>query len=75
MRDAEALYKKSAAILEQALPANHPEIGNLMTRLANVYRVEGRWDESEELFRRAIKILERAWGTGRSTTLERSAVL
>ena len=33
-----------------------------MARLASVYRVEGRWDESEEFFRRAIKILERAWG-------------
>ena len=48
--------------MEQALPPNHPEIGNLMARLASVYRLEGRWDESEELFQRAIKILECAWG-------------
>ena len=43
------LYKKSEAILEKALPPNHPEIGNVLARLANVYRVEGRLDESEAL--------------------------
>ena len=46
----------------KALPANHPELGKVIARLANLYRLQGRLDESETRFRRAISILEQAWG-------------
>jgi tetratricopeptide (TPR) repeat protein len=60
--DAEALFKKSQVILDKTLPANHPELGKLAAHLANVYRLEGRLDESEQLYRQALSILTVAWG-------------
>jgi tetratricopeptide (TPR) repeat protein len=60
--DAEGLFKKSQEILNKTLPANHPEIGKLAAHLANVYRLRGRLDESEQLYRQALNILAVAWG-------------
>jgi tetratricopeptide (TPR) repeat protein len=51
--EAESLYRKSDAI---------PELGKVVAGLANIYRLEGRLDESESLYRRALQILDRAWG-------------
>lgn len=59
---AEAELLQSAAILELHLPSNHPDIGNVNAALAEVYRREGRWEESAMFYREALQALERSLG-------------
>lgn len=59
---AEASFEECAAIFQKRLPPDHPEIGNVTARLAEIYRREGRSEESAKLFRKAVEILEKSWG-------------
>jgi hypothetical protein len=43
----------------------------VIARLADIYRQQGRWDESEALYRRALNILGKAWGPENSQLLSR----
>jgi CHAT domain-containing protein/tetratricopeptide (TPR) repeat protein len=58
----EPLYRRAAAIQEQALGPNHPYLANTLGNLAIVCRIEGRLDEAEHLFKRALDIREKALG-------------
>src|SRR5262245_29073977 len=60
--EAEGLYKRALAIMEQALGANHSDVGQTLTNLANVYRDQGRYAEAEGLLKRALSITENANG-------------
>jgi len=59
---AEQLLEQSLAILEKRLPANHPDTGKVVGNLADVYRMQGRLEESEAAYRKALRMLEQAWG-------------
>ena len=55
--------KRALAIREKALGANHPDVGQTLNNLANVYRDQGKYREAEELHKRALAIREKALGT------------
>ena len=59
---AEQLLEQSLAILEKRLPVNHPDTGKVVGNLADVYRMQGRLEESEVAYRKALRMLEQAWG-------------
>ena len=42
-REAEELYKRELAIREKALGASHPDVGQSLNNLANVYRDQGKY--------------------------------
>jgi tetratricopeptide (TPR) repeat protein len=45
-----------------ALGASHPDVGQTLTNLANVFRDQGKYGETEELYKRALSIIENAKG-------------
>ena len=51
--EAEPLYKRSLAIVEQALGSGHRSIGSILNNLAAPYESQGRYAEAEPLYRRA----------------------
>ena len=60
--EAEGLFKRALAIREKALGANHPDVGQSLNNLANVYRAQGKYSEAEGLYKRALAIREKALG-------------
>jgi tetratricopeptide (TPR) repeat protein len=60
--DAEPLYKRSLAIREKALGADHPDVATSLNNLANLYRAQGRYADAEPLYKRALAIRERVLG-------------
>ncbi len=58
--DAEPLFKKSLAILEQTLPAGHPDIATALNNLGFQYQATDRIEEAEDLYRRALVMREAA---------------
>ena len=58
----EALYKKALVIREKALGLEHPSTATSYNNLAELYRVQGRYDEAEPLFIKALVIREKALG-------------
>jgi tetratricopeptide (TPR) repeat protein len=64
---AEALFKRALVIREQALGASHPDVGQTLTNLANVYRDQGKYGETEGLLKRALSITENAKGGNHPT--------
>jgi kinesin light chain len=46
------------AIREKALGASHPDVGQTLNNLANLYRDQGKYIEAEELCKRALVIRE-----------------
>jgi tetratricopeptide (TPR) repeat protein len=46
------------AIREKALGASHPDVGQTLNNLANVYRAQGKYSEAEPLLKRALAISE-----------------
>jgi hypothetical protein len=63
-------------VLETALGAGHPDVADLLERLATLYQAQRRYGDAEPLFRRVLAIRERADGrTGRNVarTLDRLA--
>jgi tetratricopeptide (TPR) repeat protein len=62
--DAESLYKRSLAINEKALGADHPDVAASLTNLANLYGAQGRYADAEPLYKRSLAINEKALGPG-----------
>ena len=60
--EAEGLFERALAIREKALGASHPDVGQTLNNLANVYRDQGKYAEAEGLFKRALMIREQALG-------------
>ena len=50
------------AIREKALGPEHPEVGQSLNNLAELYRAQGKYVEAEPLHRRALAIREKALG-------------
>src|SRR5258708_28848259 len=44
-------------------PYVHPDVGQSLNNLANVYRLQGKYSEAEALFNRALTIREKALGS------------
>ena len=53
---AEPLYKRSLAILENALGSNHPDVATSLENLAALYRATKRSSEATALEKRAERI-------------------
>ena len=61
-RAAEAvpLAKRSLALREATLPADHPAIGTSLNNLGLLHQAAGETDEAERMFKRAVDIYEAA---------------
>ncbi|HEU5377535.1 MAG TPA: FxSxx-COOH system tetratricopeptide repeat protein [Ktedonobacteraceae bacterium] len=59
---AEALYQRALHLFEQGLGPQHPRVGALLDRLADLYRVQGQYTQAASLFRRALSVLEQVLG-------------
>jgi tetratricopeptide (TPR) repeat protein len=60
--EAEPLYKRSLAIRENALGADHPAVAIDLNNLATLYNNQGRYADAEPLYKRALAIEEKALG-------------
>ncbi len=60
--EAEPLYKRSLAIREKALGPEHPDVGQGLNNLAELYRTQGKYAEAAPLHKRALAIREKALG-------------
>ncbi|MGI9403975.1 MAG: CHAT domain-containing tetratricopeptide repeat protein, partial [Hyphomicrobium sp.] len=60
--EAEPLYKRDLAIIEQALGREHLRVGTSLNNLAMLYHAQGRTGEAEPLFKRSLAIIEQALG-------------
>jgi hypothetical protein len=58
------------AIIERLLGKEHPDVGTTLKNLAELYRDEGRGDEAEPLYQRAVAILEKALGASHPEVVE-----
>jgi tetratricopeptide (TPR) repeat protein len=61
--EAEALLRRSLALVEKALGTDHPSYGSSLHALAGVVSKQGRYPEAEALLRRSLAIDEKALGT------------
>src|SRR3990172_10615101 len=59
--EAEPLYRRALAILEETLGATHPSVGQGLNNLAEMLRAQGKHAEAERLHRRALAILEKVF--------------
>lgn len=59
---AESLYRRSLAIRENTLGADHTDVAISLDNLAEFYRVQGKYDKAEQLFYRSLTIREKALG-------------
>jgi tetratricopeptide (TPR) repeat protein len=66
--DAEPLYVRALAIIEQQLGANHPDTATILNNLASLYRATGRYSDAEPLYIRALAISERQLGANHPDT-------
>jgi len=57
---AKQLAQEALAIRERELPADHPDIGAILSWLGNIYDVTGNNREAERVLLRAMDILERS---------------
>jgi tetratricopeptide (TPR) repeat protein len=57
---AEAIEKKNIAILERKLGPDHLEVAIALNSLAGFYDAQGKLNEAEETYRRAIEILAKS---------------
>jgi tetratricopeptide (TPR) repeat protein len=60
--EAEAVFKKSIAILEKTVGPMHPDLAKSLNNLAELYRTENRETEAEPLNQRILAIRERTLG-------------
>ncbi len=60
--EAEPLYKRSLAIKEKALGADHPEVAVTLNNLAGLYEAQGKYIEAEPLYKRSLAMKEKALG-------------
>jgi len=65
--EAEALYKRSLSVVEQALPGD-PLLAGSLNNLGQFYRGQRRYLEAIDLFRRALAIYQPAYGDNHSLT-------
>ncbi|MBW4698755.1 MAG: tetratricopeptide repeat protein [Aphanocapsa lilacina HA4352-LM1] len=63
--EAESFYKLMLSVREKVLGVNHPRVASSINYLAGLYQIEGRHNEAEPLFCRALKIFEAAMETGK----------
>ena len=66
--EAEPLYGRSPAIMEQQLGAGHPDVATSLNNLAELYRVQGRYSEAEPLFGRSLAIFINVLGKNHPQT-------
>ena len=57
------MYKRSLAIWEKTLGPEHSDVATVLNNLADLYRVQGRYDEAEPLNERALTIAVSKLGT------------
>jgi esterase/lipase superfamily enzyme/tetratricopeptide (TPR) repeat protein len=60
--DAEQLFKRSIAIIEEEFPERHRDVAQVLGLLADVYRQQGRYTESAALLQRALAMDEKKLG-------------
>jgi tetratricopeptide (TPR) repeat protein/DNA-binding XRE family transcriptional regulator len=60
--EAEALFQRAIRLGEQALGADHPQVGEALCGLATLSWRRGKYAEAEPLFQRAIRLGEQALG-------------
>jgi hypothetical protein len=60
--DSEPLYRRSLAIREKTIGADHPYVARLLNDLAEVYRAQGLYAEAELLHKRSLAIRENTLG-------------
>jgi tetratricopeptide (TPR) repeat protein len=67
-REAEPLYQRALAILEQQLGALHPYTATSLNNLAALYHNQGKYELAEPLLRRALAIWEQTLGDDHPNT-------
>ena len=60
--EAEPLYQRALAIVEQQLGPDHPDTATSLNNLAVLYESMGRYGEAESLYQRALAIVEQQLG-------------
>jgi tetratricopeptide (TPR) repeat protein len=60
--EAEALFKKSIAILEKTVGPIHPDLAKSLNNLGELYRIQNRETEAEAIHQRILAIRERTLG-------------
>jgi tetratricopeptide (TPR) repeat protein len=60
--EAETLYRQALPAWKQAPERDHPQIGLVLTGLAEVYIAQRRYPEAEPLLKQALEIQEKALG-------------
>jgi tetratricopeptide (TPR) repeat protein len=60
--EAEPLAKRALALREQVSGPDHPDIGQSLNMLAELYQAQGRYPEAEALFKRGLGLAEKALG-------------
>jgi tetratricopeptide (TPR) repeat protein len=63
-------FSRSLAIYEEALPADHPSIGDCWTDLGHGHLVAGDYEQAEQAFTRAQAVYLRAFGVGHSRSTQ-----
>ena len=53
-------YKRALAIREQTRGKDHPEVAVTLNNLGELYRMNGRYAEAEQFYKRALAIVETA---------------
>jgi tetratricopeptide (TPR) repeat protein len=62
--------KRSLALKEKALGADHPDVATTLHNLANVYQKAGKYDDAEPLYLRAISIRESRLGASHPDSVQ-----
>ena len=57
----ESFYWKSLSFLEANFGYNHPNVGKILTKLADLYTKSGDLQKAEYFFNRALKLLKRSF--------------
>ena len=76
--ESEPLYKRSLAIREKVLGAEHPDVATSLNNLAGLYHNQGKYTEAEPLLKRSLAIREKVLGAEHpdvATSLNNMAVL
>ncbi len=60
--DATEIAKRSLALTEKKFGPDHPNVGNALNNLAELYRSQGRLAEAEPLYKRSLSVYEKALG-------------
>ncbi len=62
--DAEPLYERSLAIVEETLGLGHPRLATSLDNLAGLHHEQGNYAEAEPLYKRSMAVREKALGPG-----------